>query len=56
LKIVEVITSVFPVMGHSYLPCDGEFRHIAACRKEAVDVPREWDNIMQDGPDEMYSK
>jgi hypothetical protein len=46
LKIVKLITHVFPVRGHSYLPCDGDFWHIAVHRKEIVDVPREWDDII----------
>jgi hypothetical protein len=28
------------------LPCDGEYRLIATRRTDAVDVPREWDDIM----------
>jgi hypothetical protein len=29
-----------------YSPCNGEYRHISTCKKDAVDVPREWGNIM----------
>jgi hypothetical protein len=47
LKIVKVVTHVFPVRGHSHLPCDGDFRYIAVHWKEIVDVPREWDDIIR---------
>jgi hypothetical protein len=47
LKIVKVVTHVFPVRGHSYLPCDGDLRHIGVHRKDIVDAPREWDDIIR---------
>jgi hypothetical protein len=31
LKIVKVVTHVFPVRGHSYLPCDGDNRKCVVC-------------------------
>lgn len=45
-KIVIPITHVFPVKQRSYLPCDGDFRQIGGHRKNTVDVPREWNDII----------
>ena len=39
---IDEVTHVYPVRGHSYLPCDTDFRLIASHRKENVDVPEEW--------------
>jgi hypothetical protein len=46
LKIVKLGTYVFPVRGHQYLPCDGDFRQNKIHRRDVVDVLREWDDIV----------
>ena len=47
LKLASEITHVFPIRGHSYLPCDSDFSLISREKKVVVDVPEEWNDIIR---------